>query len=331
MQFNQPVALIEILQAKNRFQFDQAGYVRTGSRLRKRLQRRILAEAEKGEEWVFVTLTYDPKKWLSVTDQGEWDDEQIGPGPLRELTPQEESEEEAKQLRFASPEWQKAAADCFAASKAERHTGEFYRRLREHSECRPACFRVTEFQKNGFPHFHLLINQRYLPHSDLTELWGWGMVWITRANDRAAGYLTKYLTKGIQAPNWLIDSGGTTAMRLSYPTRGFWGDGDVVARPDGPEVDPKPRRAPATIAAVMASPKEYLRTSMRVIFQTGEELVWSLQDDIFETFARFCQAGCVLAEQPWGERSAAGIEGGYCKLEARGLSLDLLLNCGRSP
>lgn len=57
---------------------------------------------------------------------------------------------------------------------------------------------VLEFQKNGNPHLHILLNC-CLPHEWISSSWsavGGGFIWITRVDvHRVSRYLSKYLTK----------------------------------------------------------------------------------------------------------------------------------------
>jgi hypothetical protein len=61
--------------------------------------------------------------------------------------------------------------------------------------------RVTELTKNGWPHYHLLIRSKYIPHPVIAKLWetltGARIVDIRQVAKhwKATTYLTKYLTK----------------------------------------------------------------------------------------------------------------------------------------
>lgn len=65
----------------------------------------------------------------------------------------------------------------------------------------PQYIRILEFQKNGNPHFHILVD-RFLPHAMLQAAWtavGGGPMVDIRYVDvhRVSRYLSKYLTEGI--------------------------------------------------------------------------------------------------------------------------------------
>src|SRR5207244_6628352 len=61
--------------------------------------------------------------------------------------------------------------------------------------------RILEFQKNGNPHFHILVD-RFIPHALIQSTWqaavGGGVVFIEYVDiNRISSYLSKYLTKEI--------------------------------------------------------------------------------------------------------------------------------------
>ena len=71
--------------------------------------------------------------------------------------------------------------------------------LLRHFKAAPQYIRILEFQKNGSPHFHVLID-RYVPQGWLSKSWvavGGGPVVDIRFVDvhRVTNYLSKYLTK----------------------------------------------------------------------------------------------------------------------------------------
>lgn len=87
-------------------------------------------------------------------------------------------------------------------------------------------FSVVEFQKNGYPHWHVLLESEFIPHELIAEVWNrWGpshcedgpdlgFVWISQYRfknpDHAAAYATKYLIKTPQDgwPDWVLDYRG---------------------------------------------------------------------------------------------------------------------------
>lgn len=106
-------------------------------------------------------------------------------------------------------------------------------------------FYVLEWTKKGWPHWHLLVEARYVPHREALELWGRrrppgierkpgrpGLGWVKysapkfgRRTVYAANYATKYLIKSPEHgwPAWVMDFEGNIA-RYGV-SRGFWGRG----------------------------------------------------------------------------------------------------------
>lgn len=102
-------------------------------------------------------------------------------------------------------------------------------------------FSVIEFQENGWPHWHILIESRFILHSEIERLWGrlrppgiarepgrplFGICRFSarsfKSPEHAANYSTKYLVKEPKHgwPNWVLDFEGRVA-RYSR-SRNFW-------------------------------------------------------------------------------------------------------------
>jgi hypothetical protein len=82
----------------------------------------------------------------------------------------------------------------------------------------PTYIRVLEFQKNGNPHFHILID-RYIPQPWLRVAWvaiGGGSIVDIRFVDihRVSRYLSKYLTKELLLSAPLRSRRVTTSRRI---------------------------------------------------------------------------------------------------------------------
>ncbi len=114
---------------------------------------------------------------------------------------------------------------------------------------------IVEWQQNGYPHWHLIVEADYVPFAALASEWGknwdesrwgprpaagigqravFGSVRFTKTFDAesseyAANYITKYITKPPKAgyPAWVLDyaaSGGRGRRIRRFSTaRGFWG------------------------------------------------------------------------------------------------------------
>lgn len=101
---------------------------------------------------------------------------------------------------------------------------------------------VVEWQKNGWPHWHVLVDATHIPFDKLCDAWnrnwkGWrervklgrpGFGSVRFSNPRlnrshAAGYVTAYLTKFPEHgyPDWVWQS-GVRQVRRFEASRGFW-------------------------------------------------------------------------------------------------------------
>jgi len=84
---------------------------------------------------------------------------------------------------------------------------------------------VLEFHKSGWPHWHVLLHARFVPHEEVLKGWGLGHVSLTRtkdfqSTDHAVNYATKYVLKpDVQAPEWVL--GHTGRIRKFSTSRGL--------------------------------------------------------------------------------------------------------------
>ena len=82
---------------------------------------------------------------------------------------------------------------------------------------------VIEFHQNkahrGWPHWHLLVESRFVPKHGLQKLWRHGNCWFSKADfvdaSHAVNYVTKYITKTSEDeddefwfPDWVLDFKG---------------------------------------------------------------------------------------------------------------------------
>ncbi len=116
---------------------------------------------------------------------------------------------------------------------------------------------VIEWQKNGWPHWHVLVDATRIPFDKLREAWnrnwkgwearvalgrpGFGSVRFSAERlerERAAGYVTAYLTKvpphGF--PSWVLACSSRRVHRFQ-PSRGFWDGGSVSMADEGDEAE----------------------------------------------------------------------------------------------
>lgn len=56
---------------------------------------------------------------------------------------------------------------------------------------------VVEFQGRGAVHYHMLLSLKYIDHSELSQIWGQGFVWLKSIShvDNVGAYLVKYMVK----------------------------------------------------------------------------------------------------------------------------------------
>jgi hypothetical protein len=102
-------------------------------------------------------------------------------------------------------------------------------------------FAVLEFQQNGYPHWHVLVESKFVPHEVVSHLWnlnrpaaagpaepgrpGFGFVWVSKCDFKdgvhAARYATKYLIKAPRHghPKWIEQM---SHLHRHYVSHGFW-------------------------------------------------------------------------------------------------------------
>lgn len=96
----------------------------------------------------------------------------------------------------------------------------FLRKLKRHYHFDKYVWKL-EFQTNGWPHWHILIDhKRPIPNCDLQDLWGHGITYCQRANSNAAKYLLKYIAKDSILPDWANHYPRT--IRFFQTSLGFW-------------------------------------------------------------------------------------------------------------
>lgn len=75
----------------------------------------------------------------------------------------------------------------------------------------PEWICVLEFQKNGWPHWHILVHSKFIPVQLIREGWRYGRIDITKScqfktHGHAFNYLTKYIEKfeNSAVPGWVL-------------------------------------------------------------------------------------------------------------------------------
>lgn len=138
-------------------------------------------------------------------------------------------------------------ADAFSHVRQTRALGNVIRKLRRWGFLHSArYFYVVEWQKNGMPHFHVLLDASHIPVEKVREAWNAyipkgferaslpaGLGWVKfsaprfKSPEHAAHYACKYLIKYPQEgyPDWVLDSHDIHRYGTS---RGFWGQSDEL-------------------------------------------------------------------------------------------------------
>jgi hypothetical protein len=251
---------------------------------------------------LFMTFTYDPAQW-----------------PSRGLD---------------------GAEACFRAIGADRHWGEFLRRL-EAAYPGFHVFAMLEFHPGedkegrqlehaGWPHFHaLLIGPTFfVPFEEIKKLWGWGRIDGSRAGDDAIRYICKYMTKGTTPPAYL--DGFLSRVHMTRTSHGFW---DILGedKPERGEPTGVRRAGASTIGEIRACPQKHLRTVMRIIMDTGEYYHRSVKMDI-SAFVHMMAGKMLGGVDAWdtGHATLVPVPASWGEPASQSVTLDYLLNCGEA-
>lgn len=143
------------------------------------------------------------------------------------------------------------AEEAFWYCRDQRAVSEFIRAVKKAGYLESGrYFCIIEWQKNGFAHFHLLVETKFIPHTLLAQLWGrnrpssapawegdyskgdlkgcrpeFGSVFFSHGEfqdaKHAVGYALKYLTKQPEQgfPDWVLDS--KKRIRIYSTSRGL--------------------------------------------------------------------------------------------------------------
>ena len=145
------------------------------------------------------------------------------------LTVDQDSEVPLKWSRYKSPR------HAYESIGQKRRVAEMVKALHRDNWLRSRHFvNVIELQKNGWPHYHVLVESDYVPHAELSRRWGQGHVWFSKRDfedsSHAVNYVTKYITKTSKDedefwfPDWVLDYPGnfrrfSTSRGLCPPIR----------------------------------------------------------------------------------------------------------------
>lgn len=94
----------------------------------------------------------------------------------------------------------------------------FFRRLRNELGLSDLRFIwKLEFQKNGWVHWHCLVDyKKLLPHQIVLDCWGLGFVNVKRMEQRSCRYIFKYVAKGnADIPAWFLKQSRPRVLQSS--------------------------------------------------------------------------------------------------------------------
>jgi hypothetical protein len=305
---------VDCLQQKSRWLPDVPGYCPSGFRTRGRLRAKCRKWQGREEKISHITLTYDAWPWMESGKPSGWD----------------QWDAAAKRAFYASPVWQAGCRRAFDDSRRRRHVAEFQRRVRAELGAGTGeleWFRVVEFQENGMPHFHLLINREWIDHAMLMRAWGKGFVLIRPCVDETAGYVTKYITKGVDAPPWLL--GYVAGLRMTSASRGIWDE--VGGRRSRSDLDPDrevEHRGPGrSIAEIRADPRRHTRCMWRIILATGEEMYRSVKINLCTSMNTLSALGLNPVLTSGGAVKGGDLGQASFRVVGSAVLLDQLLHC----
>lgn len=132
------------------------------------------------------------------------------------------------------PEDYKNGLQLYREQREKRHIQKFIERLQRYLgvSLKGKWARKMEMTKSGYLHFHLIINsQKYVPHADLTTIWGHGFVWINRLNQERLQYFCKYVAKSFeQLPSYLLGE-RPRSIKVVAVSPTFWGESTIDEQP----------------------------------------------------------------------------------------------------
>jgi len=135
-------------------------------------------------------------------------------------------------LSYERSAWQWDPERLFHAASDEQHVPLFFRRLQKYlgGSLKGRWLCKQEFQRGGWVHWHIiLVGVPFIPHDDLTRLWGYGHVWINKAKRSRLRYVCKYASKDADIPAWLYAQ-RLRAVKIIRVSPGFWQrDGTATA------------------------------------------------------------------------------------------------------
>lgn len=166
---------------------------------------------------------------------------------------------------------------------------------------------TTEFHKNGWPHYHVLIQANFLCKHKLQEVWHKGHCWYSKHDfddvSHAINYATKYISKGdgdepLSFPDWVLDYNGV--IRRFATSRGLC-ETRKVKKPKGEKKRPAaPRRTGRMIQTQCGKTTKLIEkhTLTRQVERDGETVEVKT--------VRYRLRG--VLEKPWDQAEKASVD-----------------------
>lgn len=116
------------------------------------------------------------------------------------------------------PKQHRDPESAFRLVQQKRRVAEMIRKLHRDGVLRTKEYTLTiEFHKNGWPHYHVLVEATFVCKHKLQESWKMGVCWVSKHDfegiNHAINYATKYIVKtdandGFAFPGWVLDYDG---------------------------------------------------------------------------------------------------------------------------
>lgn len=172
--------------------------------------------------------------------------------------------------------------EAFRWIKDKRKVAELIRKLNRDGRIKTREFTQTiEFHENGWPHYHILVESRFVEKHYLQNAWKIGHVWISK-NDfedvgHAINYATKYIVKtdaddGFAFPEWVLQYRGK--IRRFSTSRGLCKTRKVVKKEPSGKTRENPFRTAKQITAKCGETTKIIQknTLTKTIIREGEEV-----------------------------------------------------------
>lgn len=117
--------------------------------------------------------------------------------------------------------------ELYRVTREDRHVRRFKERLQKYlgENLNGKWARKMEFTKSGWLHYHMILEtNKFIPHTDLLQLWGHGHVWINQLKTQHIRYFTKYVAKQFESlPSYLLGE-RPRSIKIVAVSPTFWGE-----------------------------------------------------------------------------------------------------------